>query len=154
MKKKKKINQRKNSRHTINTHGVLLISLVSLVNGQRLPHDREVIVWDIAMKKDRLWIRWIHEFYLNVNSIWSVGRLRRGSWAWNSLLKVRDQFRSVVDFASEPCKWTASPTGQFSVQAAYCFNQGDWQQCPLVEIGLEHRSPSTERFYFLVSDVG
>ncbi|GAB2301430.1 hypothetical protein Dimus_039250 [Dionaea muscipula] len=48
------------------------------------------ILWDIESKKDRLWIKWVGEFYLKGVSVWEAPN-GVGSWVWRSFLKVRNR---------------------------------------------------------------
>ncbi|XP_020262633.1 uncharacterized protein LOC109838614 [Asparagus officinalis] len=46
--------------------------------------------WLIHLKKDLLWIKWVHENYLKQHNIWHVQVRVSNSWMWKQLLKVRD----------------------------------------------------------------
>ncbi|XP_020266158.1 uncharacterized protein LOC109841616 [Asparagus officinalis] len=48
------------------------------------------LLWMIYLKKDLLWIKWIHGNYLKNQSIWVVQSKVNDSWMWRQLLKVRD----------------------------------------------------------------
>ncbi|XP_020272645.1 uncharacterized protein LOC109847817 [Asparagus officinalis] len=57
------------------------------------------LLWMIHLKKDILWIKWIHGHYLRQHSIWQVQPRKNDSWQWKQLLRVRnlliDKFGSV-----------------------------------------------------------
>ncbi|GJS98083.1 hypothetical protein Tco_0819253 [Tanacetum coccineum] len=50
-------------------------------------------VWNIAIKKDSLWVKWVHYVKLRRKSIWDVKEDSEDIWGWENLLKVRDQIR-------------------------------------------------------------
>ena len=52
------------------------------------------LVWDIARKKDCLWIQWIHGRYLKGKDWWDYSLKNYASWYWKKLLKVRDIFQN------------------------------------------------------------
>lgn len=47
------------------------------------------LLWGIAQKEDRLWVRWVVGFYLKGQDVWHVQAKITDSWLWKSLLKVR-----------------------------------------------------------------
>lgn len=38
------------------------------------------ITWDLASKKDKLWIRWIHNYYIKANTIYTTNMLGPTFW--------------------------------------------------------------------------
>ncbi|XP_020242621.1 uncharacterized protein LOC109820840 [Asparagus officinalis] len=48
------------------------------------------LLWMLHLKKDLLWIKWIHENYLQNQDIWTVQPRLNDSWMWKRLIKVRD----------------------------------------------------------------
>ena len=51
------------------------------------------LVWDIAKKKDGLWIHWIHGRYIKDKGCWEYTSRNDASWYWKMLLIVKDKFR-------------------------------------------------------------
>ncbi|GJX01698.1 RNA-directed DNA polymerase, eukaryota, reverse transcriptase zinc-binding domain protein [Tanacetum coccineum] len=47
-------------------------------------------LWNIAIKKDSLWVKWISTMKLKNMSIWVVQKESSDSWGWKNLLDVRD----------------------------------------------------------------
>nr|GEV03542.1 RNA-directed DNA polymerase, eukaryota, reverse transcriptase zinc-binding domain protein [Tanacetum cinerariifolium] len=47
-------------------------------------------VWNIANKKDSLWVKWVHSVKLRGESIWEVSSDITDSWRWKILLDIRD----------------------------------------------------------------
>ncbi|KAL9266995.1 hypothetical protein AKJ16_DCAP17272, partial [Drosera capensis] len=69
--------------------------------------------WAVALKKDSLWIKWVHEVYLKDSGKWEVGLSTSSSWLWRKLLKVRD---TVISSSL----WPSSFAGvRFSSAAVY-----------------------------------
>ncbi|XP_020270915.1 uncharacterized protein LOC109846100 [Asparagus officinalis] len=48
------------------------------------------LLWMIHIKKDLLWIKWVHGNYLLNADIWSVQVKSNSSWMWKQILKTRD----------------------------------------------------------------
>jgi hypothetical protein len=47
-------------------------------------------LWNIHLKTDSVWIRWIHHFYLRSGIVWSVQTHSSSSPLWKVILSVRD----------------------------------------------------------------
>ncbi|GJX77241.1 RNA-directed DNA polymerase, eukaryota, reverse transcriptase zinc-binding domain protein [Tanacetum coccineum] len=47
-------------------------------------------IWNIATKKDNLWVKWVHSVKLRNKSIWEVSAAINDSWGWKNLLTIRD----------------------------------------------------------------
>ena len=52
-------------------------------------------LWDVARKKDTLWVKWCHTFMLRECSLWNCSCTGNISWTRRKLLKLRGK---VVDF--------------------------------------------------------
>ncbi|XP_020263250.1 uncharacterized protein LOC109839233 [Asparagus officinalis] len=48
------------------------------------------LLWMIHLKKDLLWIKWIHGNYLQNQNVWEIQGRTYDSWMWRQILKVRD----------------------------------------------------------------
>jgi hypothetical protein len=57
-------------------------------------------LWNIHLKFDFIWIRWVDHFYLPHNSLWSSERLHSSSALWKSLCSLKDQL--VVQLGGVP----------------------------------------------------
>lgn len=55
------------------------------------------LLWDIALKKDCLWIRCVDHYYLKGASIWNYNPNSNSSWYWRKLLKARDKILPGVN---------------------------------------------------------
>jgi hypothetical protein len=47
-------------------------------------------LWNIHLKSDSVWIRWIHHFYLSSGTIWSIQAHHTSSPLWKAIISVRD----------------------------------------------------------------
>uniref|UniRef100_A0A803Q619 Reverse transcriptase domain-containing protein n=1 Tax=Cannabis sativa TaxID=3483 RepID=A0A803Q619_CANSA len=57
-------------------------------------------VWDIASKKDCLFVKWIHMVYLKDQNWWSYAAPQDCSWAWKKIVVVKDKFQQRGDMES------------------------------------------------------
>jgi hypothetical protein len=48
-------------------------------------------LWNIHLKQDSIWIRWIHHFYLNTHSIWNAHAQKTSSPLWKSIILFKNQ---------------------------------------------------------------
>ncbi|XP_020245193.1 uncharacterized protein LOC109823321 [Asparagus officinalis] len=64
------------------------------------------ILWNIHVKKENLWIKWIHGTYLKHNAdIWQIQAKNGDSWMWKQILKVRD--KALVSYGGTDCLGSA-----------------------------------------------
>ncbi|GKG32182.1 hypothetical protein Tco_0427132, partial [Tanacetum coccineum] len=55
-------------------------------------------IWNIASKKDTLWVKWVHIMRLKDESIWNVQYNPNESWNWKCLLEVRDKIAHRLQY--------------------------------------------------------
>ncbi|GJR02332.1 RNA-directed DNA polymerase, eukaryota, reverse transcriptase zinc-binding domain protein [Tanacetum coccineum] len=53
-------------------------------------------VWNIATKKNSLWVKWVHSVKLREKNIWEISTDVNDSWGWKNLLCIRDLIRDNV----------------------------------------------------------
>ncbi|GJX44527.1 RNA-directed DNA polymerase, eukaryota, reverse transcriptase zinc-binding domain protein, partial [Tanacetum coccineum] len=53
-------------------------------------------VWNIATKKDSLWVKCVHSVKLRGKNIWEISADVNDSWEWRNLLCIRDLIRNNV----------------------------------------------------------
>ncbi|GJR69408.1 putative reverse transcriptase domain-containing protein [Tanacetum coccineum] len=53
-------------------------------------------LWNVASKKDSLWVKWINVYRLKDKIIWEVDYDRNASWGWMKLLNLRERIRPHV----------------------------------------------------------
>ncbi|XP_062094188.1 uncharacterized protein LOC133800251 [Humulus lupulus] len=56
-------------------------------------------VWEIAAKKDTLWVRWIHSVYLSyrIGHWWNYTTPPNSSWYWRKIVAVKDVIKAKID---------------------------------------------------------
>ncbi|GKD44979.1 RNA-directed DNA polymerase, eukaryota, reverse transcriptase zinc-binding domain protein, partial [Tanacetum coccineum] len=47
-------------------------------------------LWNVASKKESLWVKWINVVKLKMRSVWDVAADSKDSWVWKNLLSLRD----------------------------------------------------------------
>ncbi|GJY63013.1 RNA-directed DNA polymerase, eukaryota, reverse transcriptase zinc-binding domain protein [Tanacetum coccineum] len=75
-------------------HGGLGIKNIEIWNEALLSKH----VWNIASKKDTLWVKWIHMLKLKDCSIWNAQVNESDSWNWKCLLEIRDKMAKKMQF--------------------------------------------------------
>ncbi|GJW75379.1 hypothetical protein Tco_0134749 [Tanacetum coccineum] len=53
-------------------------------------------IWNIACKKDTLWVKWVNTVKLGGVSNWVVQKEECDSWGWKSLLTIKDLIKSHI----------------------------------------------------------
>ena len=53
-------------------------------------------LWDLARKKDSMWVKWCHTFILQGRCLWAVGVPNDSSWTWRKLMKLREVAWSYI----------------------------------------------------------
>ena len=76
------------------------------------------LVWEIAKKKDNLWIRWVHGKYL-INKDWCDYTIMNDlCWYWSKLCMVKEEFKWGSK-AQKKWYWEGNPKGEYKVKAGY-----------------------------------
>ncbi|XP_062093575.1 uncharacterized protein LOC133799589 [Humulus lupulus] len=52
-------------------------------------------VWAVAIKKDSLWVKWIHAVYIKDTNWWNYKAPNTSSWYWKQLVKVKEKFKDL-----------------------------------------------------------
>ena len=55
-------------------------------------------LWDVARKKDSLWVKWCHMFMLNGRNLWNMDIHGEVSWTWRKILKLRQIAQSFIKY--------------------------------------------------------
>ncbi|VFQ62431.1 unnamed protein product [Cuscuta campestris] len=53
--------------------------------------------WDIANKKDNLWVRWIHSRYIKGMEFWNYNPKQDTCYYWKRMIKVRSEFEGMIN---------------------------------------------------------
>lgn len=79
------------------------------------------LLWDIASKKENLWVRWMFGIYLKDSDFWHHECPLTGSWYWKKLCEIRDilgtGFRAVLQ--------TVAPDGLYTIASGYNWLKGE-----------------------------
>ncbi|GFY81203.1 hypothetical protein Acr_01g0010120 [Actinidia rufa] len=78
-------------------------------------------LWNIHAKKDTLWVRWIHQHYLQDSNIWAYIGRKQDSKLIKQLLEIRDKMLSPEGSMQAAIDKLASwaTEGNFSTRSAY-----------------------------------
>ncbi|GKA83579.1 RNA-directed DNA polymerase, eukaryota, reverse transcriptase zinc-binding domain protein, partial [Tanacetum coccineum] len=55
-------------------------------------------LWNVAAKKDTLWVQWIYMEKLKERSVWEVDKQIKDSWSCKCLLDLRDEVRNHMQY--------------------------------------------------------
>ena len=55
-------------------------------------------IWDLARKKDSLWVKWCHQYRLKNKSLWGGTWSTETSWTWNKLMKLRSEIWDFIKY--------------------------------------------------------
>ncbi|GJY17397.1 uncharacterized protein Tco_0388888, partial [Tanacetum coccineum] len=50
-------------------------------------------IWNIVVRKESMWVRWIHAYKLKSRSFWDVPIMSNVSWGWRKILQIRNLVR-------------------------------------------------------------
>ena len=45
-------------------------------------------IWDLASKKDTLWVKWCHTYMIKDKCFWTCNCGQSASWTWRKILKL------------------------------------------------------------------
>lgn len=85
------------------------------------------LVWDLAAKKDNLWVRWISGVYLGAEDFWGHECPPSANWQWKKLCEVRDRFASSYLRG----KWLGESDGIYNIRSGYTWLVGDQRKLDL-----------------------
>ncbi|CAM8886477.1 unnamed protein product [Rhodiola kirilowii] len=91
-------------------------------------------IWDVAQKKDSLWIKWMNNYFFKDQSIWQMVVKKHHSWGLKNILSLRDDALQCVDVAADHSMVWRSLGEPFTTKGAYVLmTAGDpskeWAEC-------------------------
>ena len=64
------------------------------------------LVWSVALKKDVLWVKWIHSKYLKAKNWWDYQAPSECSWYWRKVVYIKEIFKKGMQtHLNEEWKW-------------------------------------------------
>lgn len=48
------------------------------------------LLWDVEQKKDKLWVLWIHTFYIKTNDLSTMNTPKQASWLIRKIFDARE----------------------------------------------------------------
>lgn len=79
------------------------------------------LIWDIASKADKLWVKWVNHVYIKDHDWWSYEPKNDSSWVWSKICKVRDLFVSAYHEGES----LHHKDGRYTVKSGYQFLRGN-----------------------------
>ena len=53
-------------------------------------------LWDLANKKDSLWVKWCHNYIIKDVCLWTCTYNQNAYWTWRKLLKLREVVQPFI----------------------------------------------------------
>ncbi|KAL9669315.1 hypothetical protein QQ045_006860 [Rhodiola kirilowii] len=57
-------------------------------------------VWDLCLKKDSMWIMWMHSYFFNKQNLWELDEKNNHSWVLKNILRLRQDSQNCIQFDS------------------------------------------------------
>ncbi|XP_019238224.1 PREDICTED: uncharacterized protein LOC109218324 [Nicotiana attenuata] len=80
------------------------------------------LLWNICKKKEKLWVQWVHAYYIKDNNIWNT-KPKNASWVIQKIFKARRQFQEARYSEDD-----VSYMERFSTRKMYKALQGGFQK--------------------------
>ena len=77
-------------------------------------------LWNIAAKKDSLWVKWVNVEKLKGRNIWEVSCEKNCSSGWKSILNLRDKVRKHIFFKLRNGKTTSAWYDKWCLEGPLC----------------------------------
>ncbi|XP_019258169.1 PREDICTED: uncharacterized protein LOC109236442 [Nicotiana attenuata] len=100
------------------------------------------LLWNLCMKKDRMWVKWIHVYYKKQNALWSIVP-KQASWIVQKILKAKQYFEEA-GYTDEDVEGISS----FSIKKMYGKLRGNFDRVPWRK--LVHSSVGVPKWNFIV----
>lgn len=99
------------------------------------------LLWHIANKKDKLWVRWVHIFYIKNKDLWQMNIPNKCSWNLKKILRLRADVNAAGGWGRMVHR------GGFSTKMAYGMLRGDNQKVRWYRV--IHCNPASPRSRFI-----
>lgn len=79
------------------------------------------LLWNLAGKNDKLWVRWVHTFYVKEMTMWTCKLPNKACW----------NLKKILNRENENGGWRSMEhQGKFSINEAYQQLKGDFPKVP------------------------
>ncbi|KAL9683189.1 hypothetical protein QQ045_015006 [Rhodiola kirilowii] len=75
-------------------------------------------LWDVAQKKDSLWIKWMNNYFFKDFGIWQKISKKHHSWVLKNVLSLREEAMQCADIVDNSLVWRSN-SDQFTTKGAY-----------------------------------
>ncbi|KAL9687736.1 hypothetical protein QQ045_032143 [Rhodiola kirilowii] len=76
-------------------------------------------IWDLCLKKDSMWIRWMHTYFFNNHTLWEVAEKNHHSWVLKNILRLRQDAQRCIQVDENLVYSWAHNNTPFSAKGAY-----------------------------------
>lgn len=82
------------------------------------------LLWSVIHKKDRMWIQWIHGYYIKGKDVYDMEPPQQSSWIIRKIFGAKEYFSKLQDGR----EWVQQP--QFSTRKLYKAFMGEHVRQP------------------------
>ncbi|XP_019238427.1 PREDICTED: uncharacterized protein LOC109218515 [Nicotiana attenuata] len=80
------------------------------------------LLWNICRKKDFLWVKWIHAYYIKTRDVWET-KATQASWVVQKILKAKNMFEKIGLQETDVAVMT-----KYSIKDIYGAYRGEFQK--------------------------
>lgn len=99
------------------------------------------LLWHISNKEDKLWVRWVHAYYIKRKDFWSMSGPNKSSWNLRKIFKLRADVQDLGGLEKMVHK------GKFSTKKAYDLMRQDHSKVTWFRV--VHCNPASPRSRFI-----
>ncbi|CAI9095050.1 OLC1v1030907C1 [Oldenlandia corymbosa var. corymbosa] len=78
-------------------------------------------LWDLSNRKESLWVKWMHMYYIKGRSVWDCRAPKNSSWHWKKLLKIKEAMKAGISNG----KWMGNGGKQYTASSGYTWLRGE-----------------------------
>ncbi|XP_019240180.1 PREDICTED: uncharacterized protein LOC109220174 [Nicotiana attenuata] len=80
------------------------------------------LLWNICRKKDCLWVKWIHAYYIKTGEVWET-KTTKASWVVQKIIKAKSMFEKIGLHETDVVAMT-----KYSIKDMYRAYRGEFQK--------------------------
>nr|XP_016448930.1 PREDICTED: uncharacterized protein LOC107773999 [Nicotiana tabacum] len=84
--------------------------------------------WNLCKEKNKLWIQWMHSYYIRGRNIWEV-QLKQTSWMMSKIMKAKKTFEEAGFNHEDIRKMNNRSIKQIYHKLRGSFNKVSWKKC-------------------------